>query len=46
MKVGAAPRLSGGSRHWLGVLVKTWIALAPIIRPRAGASATPPWVET
>ena len=35
-----------GSRHWLGVLVNTWIAVAPIAVPRAGAVATPPWVET
>src|SRR6185369_14458969 len=34
------------SRHWLAFLVKTWITLAPIARPRAGALATPPWVET
>src|SRR5256885_174434 len=35
-----------GSRHWLGVLVKIWMAVAPIVAPRAGAFATPPWVET
>ena len=35
-----------GSRHWLGVLVKSWIAVAPMATPRAGAVATPPCVLT
>ena len=35
-----------GSRHWLGVLVNTWMAVAPMAVPRAGAVATPPLVET
>jgi len=35
-----------GSRHWLGVLVNNWMAVAPISRPRAGAVATPPSVDT
>lgn len=26
-----------GSRHWLGILVNTWMAEAPIAAPRAGA---------
>src|SRR5438552_3135474 len=38
--------VSAGSRHWFGVLVKTWIAVAPMAAPRAGAAATPPCVET
>ena len=33
-------------RHWFGVFVKTWIAVAPIAAPRAGAVSTPPWMET
>jgi hypothetical protein len=35
-----------GSRHWLGVLVNTWIAVAPIALPLTGAFSTPPWTET
>src|SRR5260370_1298671 len=38
--------VSTGSRHWFGVFVKTWIAVAPIATPRVGARATPPAVET
>src|SRR6266849_4466558 len=38
--------VSTGSRHWFGVFVNTWIAVAPIATPRAGARATPPAVET
>ena len=35
-----------GSRHWLGVLVNTWIAVAPITLPLTGAFSTPPWTDT
>jgi len=34
------------SRHWFGVFVNTWIAVAPIATPRSGAHARPPAVET
>src|SRR5437667_249031 len=39
------PAASRGSRHWLGVLVNSWIADAPTCTPRAGACATPPCDE-
>lgn len=35
--VSATDASISGSRHWFGVLVKTWMAVAPISAPRAGA---------
>jgi hypothetical protein len=35
-----------GSRHWFGVFVNTWMAVAPMATPRSGAVSTPPWMET
>jgi len=33
----ATSEVTTGSRHWQGVLVKIWIAVAPISAARAGA---------
>lgn len=29
--------VSSGSRHWLGVFVKSWMTVAPMAAPRPGA---------
>jgi len=44
-KAAQMPAPKVGSRHWFGVFVNTWIAVAPMARPRAGAVSTPPWME-
>ncbi|HEY8106988.1 MAG TPA: hypothetical protein VIE46_12845 [Gemmatimonadales bacterium] len=41
-----ASRPRVGSRHWFGVFVNTWMAVAPMATPRSGAVSTPPWMET
>ena len=37
---------SAGSFHWLGVLVNTWIAVAPMSTPRCGVVGRPPCALT
>lgn len=36
-RASAVPASIAGSRHWFGVFVNTWIAVAPMALPRAGA---------
>lgn len=45
-KAAAVSSEISGSRHWFGVLVNIWIAVAPMAVPRGGAVWTPPWIET
>ncbi len=45
LKRSTSSGMIGGSRHWLGVLVNSWMAWAPTSAPQAGPVEAPPSVE-